>query len=114
MHCLDFGGGKWLAFRIRNTVRDKTLHLGWGCTCHWQRGENLLKMKMLVVHETELYSQSPVTLNKLNIQMPERKDVTLLRDSITGKPGFSAHFTLAVCSDRDKSPFGCLKQVIQS
>lgn len=57
-------------------------------------------MKMLVVHETELYSQSPVTLNKLNIQMPERKDVTLLRDSITGKAGFSAHFTLANFAQR--------------
>lgn len=76
------------SFQNQKYCCDKTLHLGRGCTGHRQRGKNLLKMKMLVVHETELYSQSPVTLNKLNIQMPERKDVTLLRDSVTGKAGF--------------------------
>lgn len=71
-------------------------------------------MKMLVVLEIELWSQSPVILNKLNIQMPERKDVTLLRDSETGKAGSNAYFTSAVCLDRHKSPLGYLKWVIQS
>ena len=36
---------------------------GWH-TCHWQRGENLPKMKALAVLETELWSQSPVTPRK--------------------------------------------------
>ena len=83
-------------------------------TGHWQRGENLLTRKMLVVPETELWSQCPVTLNKLNIQMPERKEATLLRDSETGKAGSNASFPSAVCLDRHKSPLGYLKWVIQS
>lgn len=38
----------------------------------------------------------------------------LLRGSVTGKTGFDARFTSAVCLDRDKSSLGYLKQVIQS
>lgn len=69
---------------------------------------------MLVVYWIELCSQSPVTLNKLNIQMPERTDVTLLHDSVTGKTGSDAHFTSAVCLDRDKGSLEYLKEVFQS
>lgn len=70
-------------------------------------------MKTLAFHRTELCSQSPVAPNKLNIKMPKRKDMILLHDSVTGKTGFNAHFTPAVCLDSDKSSLGHLKQVIQ-
>lgn len=83
------------------------------CAGCWQRGENLLKMKALAFQWPELCAQSPVTLNKLNIKTPKRKDMILFHDSLTGKTGFNAHFTSAVCFDSDKSSLGYLKQVIQ-
>lgn len=79
-------------------------------------GDNLLKMKMLAFHRTELCSQSPATLSKQNVTRPERKDVILLHDSVTGRTGFKAHahFTSVACLDRDQSSPGHLKQVLQN
>ena len=85
---------------------------GWH-TCHWQRGENLPKMKALAVLETELWSQSPVTPRKPTFKC-QRERMWLLRASETGKAGSNAYFTSTVCLDRHKSPLGYFKWVIKS
>lgn len=59
---------------------------------------NLLKMKALAFHQTELCSQSPVTLSKLSIKNARERGCDLCHGSVSGKTGLNAHFTSAATS----------------